>query len=83
MRSPSTVRAKRNSGPCARYPEARLRVLAPTGPRLAHMTFQDRYSFEPGELFPGGDSQTELLAKGREAERILDFRIRRIDREAA
>ena len=67
----------------ARFPEARARVLAPQGTRLAHMTFQDSYSFEIAEVFLGADSQKELIAKGREAERILDFRLRSIETEAA
>jgi len=66
-----------------RYPEARVRVLAPCGTRLAHMAFQDSYSFEIAELFLGADSQRELLAKGRAAERMLDFRTRRLESEAA
>ncbi len=67
----------------ARYPEARARVLAPAGTRLAHMTFQDSYSFEIAEIFLGADSQKELLAKGREAERLLGFQLRSIEPEVA
>lgn len=67
----------------ARFPEARARVLAPAGTRLAHMSFQDSYSFEIAEIFLGAHSQKELLAKGREAERILGFSIRNIESEVA
>lgn len=67
----------------ARFPEARARVLAPAGTRLAHMTFQDSYSFEIAEVFLGADSRAELIARGREAERMLDFRVRPIEPEAA
>ena len=79
-RSPSEadIRALR-----ARYPEARVRVLAPAGTRLGHLVFQDSYSFCIGEIFLGGDSQRELLAKGREAERILGFHIRQANADAA
>lgn len=67
----------------SRYPEARVRVLAPSGTRLAHLSFQDSYSFELGELFLGAGSQKQLLAKEREAERILGFRVRELEGVAA
>ncbi|MFW5970345.1 MAG: D-alanine--D-alanine ligase, partial [Halofilum sp. (in: g-proteobacteria)] len=57
----------------SRYPEARVQVLAPAGTRLAHLRFQDSYSFEVAEIFLGGGNRKELLAKARDIERLLGF----------
>ncbi len=64
----------------ARYPEVRVRVLAPAGTRLAHLDFQDSYSFEIAEIFLGGRDRKELLAKAAEIERLLGFRFARADK---
>jgi len=58
-----------------RYPEARINILATQGTRLRDLDFQDSYSFEVGEIFLGGSSQQELLAKYDDVIDRLDFRI--------
>lgn len=89
LRTHEDAVVERSPGPAdiatltARYPEARVRVLAPAGTRLAHMIFQDSYSFEIAEVFLGARDRKELLAKGREAERILEFELRPLESEAA
>jgi biotin carboxylase len=58
-----------------RFPEALIRVLVKQGTRLAHMRYQDSYSFEIAEIFLGADSQHALLEKYRAALDMLPFRI--------
>ena len=57
----------------ARFPEALVRILVHEGQELAHAAWQGSYSFEVAELFIGGHSQQELLAKYREARNMLEF----------
>lgn len=58
-----------------RYPEARINILATQGTPLRDLDFQDSYSFEVAEIFLGGRSQQELLAKYDDVVDRLDFRI--------
>lgn len=58
-----------------RFPEARVQVLVEEGADLESLRFQDSYSFELAEIFLGGRSQSNLLARYREAVRILGFEI--------
>ena len=67
----------------ARYPDVRVRVLAPRGTQLSELVFQDSYSFEIAEIYIGANSRKALLAKGREVEAMLGFRLRRITSEVA
>ncbi|HSR72145.1 MAG TPA: hypothetical protein VLL72_07165 [Kiloniellales bacterium] len=60
----------------ARFPDALVRLMTRVGTRLAHLHYQDSYSFEIAEIFLGADSQQELLAKYREVREILPFEIR-------
>ncbi len=59
-----------------RFPEARLRVLVEKGQDLSELRFQDSYSYELAEIFLGGLNQADLLARYREALKILNFQIR-------
>lgn len=56
-----------------RFPEARARVLAHPGQRLAHLPYQDSYSYEIAEIFLGAESEDALLEKYREAQALLPF----------
>jgi biotin carboxylase len=58
-----------------RFPDALMRVLTEEGTRLAHMPYQDSYSFEIAEIFLGAGSQRELLANYRTALEMLPFRL--------
>ena len=64
-----------------RFPESRVRVLTQPGTRLAHLPYQDSYSFELAEIFLGADSQTELLQKYATALECLPFNIESIGKE--
>lgn len=57
-----------------RFPDALVRLMADEGARLAHLHYQDSYSFEIAEIFLGAGSQQELLAKYRAALETLPFR---------
>jgi biotin carboxylase len=57
-----------------RFPGAMMRVLVREGARLAHLPYQDSYSFEIAEIFLGANSQGELLMKYNEALALLPFR---------
>ena len=59
----------------ARFPEAELHVLVEPGMDLDTLRFQDSYSYEIGVIFLGGQNQADLLARYREAIRILGFEI--------
>jgi hypothetical protein len=48
-------------------------VLVEEGQRLAHLPFQESYSFELAELFLGARDQQELLAKYRHCLKLLPF----------
>ena len=67
----------------ARFPDALFRTLVHPGQRLAHLPFQDSYSFEFAELFLGADSQPELLEKYKVARELLPFDIERTEAEPA
>jgi biotin carboxylase len=56
-----------------RFPEARIKLLAREGMRLADLPYQDSYSFELAELFLGADSQRELLEKYQQCVDWLTF----------
>jgi biotin carboxylase len=58
-----------------RLPEAMTRILTKEGERLAHLAYQDSYSFEIAEVFLGADSQSELLAKYQTALELLPFKL--------
>lgn len=65
-----------------RFPEVLVRVLVEPGTVLARMPYQDSYSYEIAEIFLGGRSETELLAKHEEALAMLPFDIEHTDRAA-
>ncbi|NNC66125.1 MAG: D-alanine--D-alanine ligase [Gammaproteobacteria bacterium] len=77
---PSAAEAERV---VASFPEARLRMLADEGMRLAHMHNQDSYSFELGEVFVGAESQPELLRKYARVMQMLTFDVEPSRPEAA
>lgn len=58
-----------------RYPEALVQVLVDKGQRLSHLAFQDSYSFEIADIFIGGESNEELLAKYADLMENLPFTI--------
>ena len=58
-----------------RFPDGLTRTLATEGMRLAHLPYQDSYSFEIAEIFLGADSQSELLENYRTALQLLPFRL--------
>ena len=65
------------------YPDALVRILVKPGDRLAHLLFQDSYSFEIAEIFLGADDQASLLRKYGEILRVLPFRLNPLGEEAA
>ena len=71
-RVPSTADIERLH---ARFPEARVRVLVESGQDLSALRFQDSYSYELADLFLGGHDRADLLARSREAQEILGFRV--------
>ena len=66
-----------------RYPDALIRLMADDGTRLAHLAYQDSYSFEIAEIFLGADSQRELLVKYDDALELLPFRLAPLEATAA
>jgi hypothetical protein len=58
-----------------RYPEELVQVLVDKGQRLSHLAFQDSYSFEIADIFIGGESNEELLAKYADLMENLPFTI--------
>ncbi len=64
------------------FPEVRVHLLTEEGARLAHLPYQDSYSFELAEIFLGADDQPGLLEKYRRCLDILTFDVRP-DRPAA
>jgi hypothetical protein len=60
------------------YPEARVNRLAPEGIRLRDLKLQDSYSYEAADVFLGASGQKELLDKFANAQKLLDFRVRRL-----
>lgn len=66
-----------------RFPDALYRSMAGEGTRLAHISYQDSYSFEIAEIFLGAASQHELLGKYRETLDLLPFRLAPLEANAA
>lgn len=58
----------------ARFPDTLVRLMVARGTRLAHLSFQDSYSFEVAEIFMGAKSQKQLIADYRRCLEMLDFR---------
>lgn len=65
------------------FPDALMRVLVNEGERLAHLMYQDSYSFEIAELFLGADSEPELLEKYDAALKLLPFEFKPLEPVAA
>lgn len=65
------------------FPDAMMRILVNEGERLAHLLYQDSYSFEIAELFVGADSETELLEKHDAALKLLPFEFKPLEPLAA
>ncbi|MCT7374185.1 ATP-grasp domain-containing protein [Chelativorans salis] len=59
----------------SRYPEALIQILVKEGQRLSHLAFQDSYSFEIADIFVGGRSDKELMAKHADIMELLPFEI--------
>ncbi len=57
------------------FPNGLVRVLAHEGQQLAHLPYQDSYSFEIAEIFLGGDNEEELLKRHEKAQELLPFKI--------
>jgi len=55
------------------FPEAMVRLMVAEGQRLAHLLYQDSYSFEIAEVFLGADSEGELLQKYDRVCSLLPF----------
>ena len=66
-----------------RFPDALVRPMVSEGERLAHLPYQDSYSFEIAHVFLGADSQPELLSKYQAVLELLRFRIAPAERSAA
>lgn len=66
-----------------RFPDARFTALVEEGTRLAHLPYQDSYSFEVADLFLGAGDQRALLRRFEVARRMLPLRIRAIAGEQA
>jgi biotin carboxylase len=56
-------------------PDSLMRILAKKGQRLAHLPYQDSYSFEIAEIFLGARDEPELLQKHEKALELLPFKI--------
>lgn len=54
-------------------PGTKIQILAQEGEALADMMDQDSYTFCLAQIFIGGDSQKDLLAKYRRAAEMLEF----------
>lgn len=66
-----------------RFPDASVRLMAEEGTRLAHLPYQDSYSYEIAEIFLGADSQRELLEKYRASVELLPFELAPLEATAA
>jgi len=64
-----------------RFPEGLFHPLVGKGERLAHLSYQDSYSFEIAEIFLGAEDEARLLEKHRVAVELLPFRIARTGAE--
>jgi hypothetical protein len=67
----------------ARFPDTLVRPMVTRGMRLAHMSFQDSYSFEIAEIFMGAETQKQLLADYRRCVQMLGFRFAPLGTAAA
>lgn len=56
------------------FPDAMLRILIHEGQRLAHLPYQDSYSFEIAEIFLGAETETALLDKYHAVLALLPFK---------
>lgn len=65
-----------------RYPDARFKPLVEEGARLAHLSYQDSYSFELAELYLGAPDHNTLLDRYGAAMRELPLRYRTFSPEA-
>jgi biotin carboxylase len=65
------------------FPDGMTRILVDEGDRLAHLMFQDSYSFEIAEVFLGADSEAELLEKHDAALKLLPFDFEPLEPRAA
>lgn len=65
------------------FPGAMTRILVDEGERLAHLLYQDSYSFEIAELFLGASSEAELLEKHDAALKLLPFEFKPLEPKAA
>lgn len=65
------------------FPEAGLRLHVKPGMRLAHLPYQDSYSFELAELFLGAADDRELDRKYCRARELLTFEIDALDQVSA
>jgi biotin carboxylase len=68
--APSNIARFRNA-----FPRGLVRVLTHSGQQLAHLPYQDSYSFEIAEMFLGANDEDELLEKHRTAQSLLPFKI--------
>lgn len=80
VRVPSQVDIERFS---LAFPDGLYRPMVKEGDRLAHLMFQDSYSFEIAELFLGADSEAELLEKHDAALKLLPFDFEPLEPKAA
>ncbi|NIR30456.1 MAG: ATP-grasp domain-containing protein [Gammaproteobacteria bacterium] len=67
----------------ARFRDTLVRLMVARDTRLAHLSFQDSYSFEVAEIFMGADSQQQLLADYRRCLEMLDLRFAPLSTAAA
>ncbi len=65
------------------FPDGLFRPMVNEGDRLAHLLYQDSYSFEIAELFLGAGSETELLEKCDAALKLLPFEVKPLEPMAA
>ena len=70
-----TIPSAENLATCHEgFHDAMLRILIHEGQRLAHVPYQDSYSFEIAEIFLGAETETALLEKHRAVLEILPFK---------
>jgi len=65
------------------FPDGMTRLLAHEGQKLAHLPYQDSYSFEIAEVFLGADDEDELFRKHDKAHQLLRFDFTETSPEAA
>lgn len=66
----------------AEFPGSYVNIHVQPGDCLAHLPYQDSYSFQLADIFLGGESQAELRAKYDRALELLPFRTGTLDRVA-